>query len=177
MSRSGGRMLLSNQREMQVSHFRTWILVAVPLGAILCQVYLPLFFQFLSYLELPLLVVAYFGLMKRDPIRGLLLGAAVGLVQDSLSKNPLGMFGIVKTLVGYFAASIGIRLDVDHPAIRLVMAYFFFVFHQFFYWMLARALLRQSLPFDLWRTLFFGLFNAAVASVLYHFLDRLREKA
>ena len=170
-------MLLSSQREMQVSHFRAWVLVAVPLIAILFQVYLPLFFNFLGYLELPLLVVAYFGLMKRNPIRGLLMGAAVGLVQDSLSKNPLGTFGIVKTLVGYFAASIGIRLDVDHPLIRVGLAYFFFVFHQFLYWVLARALLRQQMPFDVARTLLFGLLNAAVAWVLYHFLDKLREQA
>jgi rod shape-determining protein MreD len=40
-----------------------------------------------------------------------MIGALVGLAQDSLSKNPLGMFGIVKTLVGYFAASVGVRLD------------------------------------------------------------------
>jgi len=67
----------------------------------------PLFFQFLGFLELPLLVVVYFALMRRNQVSGLLIGAIVGLAQDSLSKNPLGMFGIVNTLVGYFASSIG----------------------------------------------------------------------
>src|SRR5205085_1900978 len=140
MTHSGDRLLLGNQRESQVSRFRTWVMLCIPLAAILFQVYIPLFFQFLAYLELPLLVTIYFALMRRSPLGGLLVGAVVGLAQDSLSKNPLGMFGIVKTLVGYFAASIGLRLDVEHPLMRLILAFFFFFFHQFFYWVLSRAL-------------------------------------
>jgi rod shape-determining protein MreD len=170
----GDRLLLGNQRESQISKFRIWVLLAVPLAAILFQVYIPLFFQFLSFLELPLLVTIYFALMRRSPIGGLLVGMLVGLAQDSLSKNPLGMFGIVKTLVGYFAASVGLRFDVDHPAIRIVLAYFFFFFHQFFYWVLSRALLAQQVSFDVERTLFLGLLNAFVGVTLFHLLDKLR---
>jgi rod shape-determining protein MreD len=171
----GDRLLLGNQRESQISRFRIWVLLAVPLAAILFQVYIPLFFQFLSFLELPLLVTIYFALMRRSPVGGLLVGMLVGLAQDSLSKNPLGMFGIVKTLVGYFAASVGLRFDVDHPLVRLVLAYFFFFFfHQFFYWVLSRALLAQQVTFDVRRTMFIGLLNALVGVSLFHFLDKLR---
>jgi rod shape-determining protein MreD len=170
----GDRLLLGNQRESQISRFRIWVLLAVPLAAILFQVYIPMFFQFLSYLELPLLVTIYFALMRRSPVGGLFVGMLVGLAQDSLSKNPLGMFGIVKTLVGYFAASVGLRFDVDHPLVRLVLAYFFFFFHQFFYWVLSRALLAQQVTFDIQRTLFLGLLNAVVGVSLFHFLDKLR---
>jgi rod shape-determining protein MreD len=105
------------------------------------------------------------------------VGAAVGLAQDSLSKNPLGMFGIVNTLVGYFAASVGMRIDVDHGVIRLMLAFFFYLFHQFFYWVMARALLGQQLAFEWQRTLILGLLNAIVGVALFHFLDRLRESA
>lgn len=171
---NGDRLLLGSQRESQISRFRAWALIAVPLAAILFQVYIPLFFQFLSFLELPLLVTIYFALMRRSPIAGLFVGMLVGLAQDSLSKNPLGMFGIVKTLVGYFAASVGMRFDVDHPFVRLVLAFFFFFFHQFFYWVLTRALLAQQIAFDVQRTLFLGLLNAVVAVSLFHFLDKLR---
>lgn len=170
----GDRLLLDNQRDSQISRFRPWMLLAVPLAAILFQVYIPLFFQFLGFLELPLLVTIYFALMRRSQIGGLLAGMLVGLAQDSLSKNPLGMFGIVKTLVGYFAASVGLRLDVDHPLVRMVLAYFFFFFHQFFYWVLSRALLAQQVPFDIQRTLFLGLLNAFVGVAVFHFLDKLR---
>jgi rod shape-determining protein MreD len=177
MSYSGGRILLNSQGESQVSRFRVWVLLAVPLAAILFQVYVPLFFQFLGFLEMPLLVVVYFALMRRSQIHGLLVGALVGLAQDSLSKNPLGMFGIVKTLVGYFAASVGVRFDVDNSLIRLLLAFFFFVFHQFFYWVMARALLSQQVAFELQKTLLVGLLNAIVGVSLFHFLDKLRETA
>jgi len=176
MSYSGSeRILLNSQREGQVSRFSPWVMLLVPLAAILFQVYVPLFFQFLGYLEMPLLVVVYFALTRRSQIGGLLIGAVVGLAQDSLSKAPLGMFGIVKTLVGYFAASVGVRLDVDNGLMRLFLAYFFYVFHQFFYWVMARSLLAQQVAFDLQRTLIVGLLNAFVAVALFHFLDKLRE--
>lgn len=170
------RLMLSNQRESEISHFRGWVLFFVPLAAILFQVYVPLFFEFLAYLELPLLVVVYFALMRRAPAGGLILGALVGLAQDSLSRNPLGMFGIVKTLVGYFAASVGMRLDVDHSFIRFALGFFFFVFHQFFYWVLARGLLGVQVSFELQRTLVLGLLNAIVAVSLFRFLDKLKER-
>src|SRR5579872_6487249 len=168
MSYSGSeRILLSSQREGQVSRFSPWVMLLVPLAAILFQVYIPLFFQFLGYLEMPLLVVTYFALMRRSPIRGLLIGAVVGLAQDSLSHQPLGMFGIVKTLVGYFAASVSQRFDVERPLVRLVLGFFFFFFHQFFYWVLSRALLDEALSFDPQQTLVLAALNAAVAVPLY----------
>jgi rod shape-determining protein MreD len=168
------RVFIGSQRE---SHFRAWILVAVPLAAILFQVYVPLFFQFLAYLELPLMVTVYFALVRRSPTGGLLVGAVIGLAQDSLSKNPLGMFGITKTLVGYVAASIGLRLDVEHPFMRLILGFFFFVLHQFIFWVLTRGLLGQQVNFEAQRTLVLGLLNAIVAVSLFHFLDKLKMRA
>jgi len=177
MSYSDDRILLNSQREGQVSRFRAWVMFAVPLAAILFQVYIPMFFPFVGFLEMPLLVVIYFAIMRRSQISGLAIGAVVGLAQDSLSRRtPLGMFGIVKTLVGYFAASVGVRLDVDHSLLRLAMSFFFYVFHQFFYWVMARALLgQQQLVFEWGKTLALGALNAIVAVALYRFLDRLRE--
>ena len=70
---------------------------------------------------------------------------SIGLVQDSLSHQPIGMFGIVKTLVGYFAASVSQRFDVENPIVTLILSFFFYFFHQFFYWVLARALLGEAL--------------------------------
>jgi rod shape-determining protein MreD len=175
VSYSGGHILIGSQREGHVSQFPAWVMLVVPLASILFQVYVPLFFQFLSFLEMPLLVVVYFALMRRSQVGGLLVGALVGLAQDSLSKNPLGMLGIVNTLVGYFAASVGLRLDVDQPLIRLLLTFFFFVFHQLFYWLMVRALLGQQLVFEVQRTLVLGLLNAIVGISLYHFLDKLRK--
>lgn len=176
MSESGDRILVGNQRE-QVSRFRVPVLLAVPIAAILFQVYVPRFFVFLGYLELPLLVTIYFALMRRSQISGLFVGALIGLAQDSLSTKPLGMYGIVKTLVGYFAASVGLRIDVEHPLIRLMLTFFFYFFHQFLYWVLARGLLGEQMVFEAQRTLVLGVLNAIVGIAVFHFLDRLRERA
>jgi rod shape-determining protein MreD len=175
MNYSGDRILLGSQRESRISKFRPWVLFVVPLMAILFQVYVPRLFEFLAYLDMPLLVTVYFSLMRRSAVGGIFIGAFIGLAQDSLSKNPLGTYGIVKTLVGYFAASVGLRFDVDHSFIRLLLGFFFFFFHQFFSWVLARALLGQQVDFDFERTMVLGVLNAVVGLFLFHFLDRLRE--
>jgi rod shape-determining protein MreD len=169
------QILIGTARERGVARFRKWGVIAVPLAAILFQIYVPRFFEFLAYLEFPLLVTVYFALMRRNQLAGIFIGAGIGLVQDSLSHQPIGMFGLIKTLVGYFAASVGMRFDVDHIVIRFVLAFFFFVFHQFFYWVLGRALLGQALDFDIQQTVIIGLLNAAVGISLYHFLDKLKE--
>jgi len=176
MRYSEDHIVIHGHRETQISRFKGWVLFIVPLAAILFQVYIPLFFQFLAYLELPLIVTVYFALMRRSPIGGLFVGALIGLAQDSLSKNKLGMFGITKTIIGYVAASVGLRLDVDHPLIRLILVFLFFVFHKFIFWALSRGLLGQPMDFETQRTLVLALLNAIVAVSLFHFLDKLKER-
>ena len=161
-------------RKTGISKFNVVAMVGIPLAAILFQVYVPRFVTYLSYLELPLLVTVYFALMRRSPVAGVLFGAGIGLAQDSLSNNYLGMFGIVKTLVGYFAASVSQRFDVDSPMVRLVLGFFFFFFHQFFYWVLSRALLGEALDFEPQQTIVVAVLNAVVAVPLYHILDKLK---
>lgn len=173
MNQFSERLLSDAPRTARASRLRPLILI-VPLVAILFQVYVPRFFPFLSYLELPLLLTVHFALTRREPISSVFFGAAIGLVQDSLSYQPIGMFGIVKTLVGYFAASVGLRFDVANPVITFILGFFFYVFHQFFYWLLARALLGQIVPFDIQQTLIYGVLNAAVALPLFHLLDKLK---
>lgn len=162
------------RKKDRIARYKWAVIAGITLGAILFQVYVPRFIGYLSYLELPLLVTVYFALMRRSPTSGVLLGAAIGLAQDSLSANPLGMFGIVKTLCGYFAATVSQRFDVETPGARLLLAFFFFVFHQFFYWVLGRALLNQPLVLDIPQTLVQAVLNALVAVPLYHILDKLR---
>lgn len=177
MTEYGDLLTAAERRRSTVSRFRPAVLVLVPIAAVLFQVYVPLFFRYLGYLELPLLVVLYYAMMRRRPIAGLTYGAAIGLLQDSFSDQPIGMFGIVKTLVGYFGASAGIRFEVERDPPRLVLAFFFFFFHQFSYWVLARALLGHPLSFSVEQTILLGILNAIVAVPLFRLLDKLRERA
>jgi rod shape-determining protein MreD len=164
----------AGRKKDRISRFNTAVIIGIPLAAILFQVAVPRFFSYLSYLDLPLLVTIYFSLMRRSPIEGVLFGAGIGLAQDSLSRGYVGMYGIVKTLVGYFAASVSQRFDVENPWVRLVLGFFFCFFHQFFYWVLKRALLGETLDFDLAQTLVVGILNAVVAVPLFRTLDRLK---
>lgn len=164
----------SSRKKSRIAQFK-WITVAgIPLAAILYQVYVPRFFSPLAYLELPLLVTVYFALMRRSPVLGVLFGAGIGLTQDSLSSNPLGMFGIAKTLVGYLVAWASLRVDVDRSRVRLALAFLFFVFHQWCYWFIGSSLLGQPLTFGVLETLGLGVVNALVAVPLYHILDKLK---
>lgn len=161
-------------RKTEVSKYNWLIVIAVPLGAILFQVYVPRFLTYLAYLELPLLVTVYYSLARRSPVAGVIYGASVGLAQDSLSHHPLGMYGIVKTLVGYFAAFVSQRFDVRNHSVRAILAFFFYFFHQFFYWVLARALLGEPVDFDPAQTIVLAVLNAAVAPPLFLILDKLK---
>jgi len=161
-------------RKRGISRYSPAVIIVAPLVAILFTVYVPQLIPQLAYLALPLLVTVYFSLMKRSQVGGVFLGAAIGLVQDSLSHQPIGMFGIVKTLVGYFAASVSLRFDVGNVVIRFLLAFFFYFFHEFFYWVLARALLGQAIDFSARQTLILGTLNAVVAIPLFHILDKLR---
>jgi len=176
MPDNSDQRLIDNPRRGKISKFRVVWLILIPLASIAFQVNIPLFFRHLGYLELPLLVTVYFSLMQRNPVGGTLIGAVIGLLQDALANQPLGIFGMVKTLVGYFAASISIKIDVDNTTIRAGLSFFFFFFHQFFTWILVRALLGQAVDFDITQTLLFGLLNALVAIPLFLILDKLRER-
>lgn len=176
MTEFSDRLIGDVSPKSPISRFRPVVFILTPLAAILFQVYVPRFAGFLSFLDLPLLVTVYFALMRRSPIVGLFLGSGIGLTQDSLSHQPLGMFGIVKTLVGYFCATVSQRFDVENQAIRLILAFFFYFFHQFFYWVLLRALLGQPGDFDPRRELVLGLLNAAVALPFFRLLDKLRDR-
>ena len=110
MSQQRDLLSSSRRRNVEPSRFPISVLLSVPAAAILFQVYAPIFFQYLAYLELPLLATVYFSLMRRNPVVGLLYGAGIGLVQDTLSHHPIGMFGIVAGALA-FGEIIGISED------------------------------------------------------------------
>ena len=177
MNESSDHLLRSRRSsESLFSRFQVAGLVVLTLIAVISKFYLPRLIPSAVWLEVPLLLVIYFGLMRPDPVPALLFGAFVGISEDSLSPAnlPIGMYGITKTLVGYFAAAVSQRFNVGNSLIRLVLCFFFYCFHAFFYWVMRRALLNQVVPFDTQLTLLHGAFNIAVALPLYLILDRMK---
>lgn len=164
----------AGRKKDRISRFNAASIIGIPLAAIVIQVTVFRFLPYLSYLDLPLLVTIYFSMMRRSPVAGVLFGAGIGLAQDSLSRGYVGMYGIVKTLVGYFAGMVSQRFDVENSMVRLVLGFFFYFFHQFFYWVLKRALLGEKINLDLEQTLVVAVLNALVAVPLFRTLDKLK---
>jgi len=151
----------------------------VPLAvilALLLQAFFPVYFHWAGYLELPLLVTLYFALSKRNPSSGLLLGMVVGLLQDSLSRTPLGLYGIAKTMVGFVASSIGARIDVEHPISRFLLTIAFYLFHHAIFAVTSHFLLAQhGEAYFKMPLLIAALVNALIATGLFPLLDRFRR--
>lgn len=143
--------------------------------ALLLQASLPVYFPRASLLELPLLVTLYFGLSRRNPSSGLLLGMTVGLLQDAISRIPIGLYGIAKTLVGFGASSIGARLDVEHPLARALLTFAFFHVHQIVFASTRLLLLQERELFFSTELLIASLLNAALSVLLFPLLDKLRK--
>lgn len=143
--------------------------------ALLLQASLPIYFPRAALLDLPLLITLYFGLSRRNPSTGLLLGMAVGLLQDGISRTPIGLYGIAKTAVGFGASSIGARLDVEHPLARALLMFIFFHVHQIVFAATRRLLLQESEQFFSIELLIASLVNAALSVLLFPLLDKLRR--
>jgi rod shape-determining protein MreD len=168
----------SAETHIEVHKFRTGAIIIATALALFIQTAVPVYFSKAAILDLPLIITIYFGLSRRNPSTGLLLGAGIGLLQDSLSGPtvPLGLYGIAKTVIGYLASSIGARLDTEHPAARFALTGLFFFVHHAVVVLTRRVLLAQPEP---WFTVNFAIgaaVNAVIAVLLFMLLDRLRRQ-
>jgi len=71
-------------------------------------------------LDLVLIVVVYVALTT-GPVTGMVAGSVAGLAQDALSSGTLGIGGLAKTIVGFFAGVIGQQFIVTAAFPRFVM--------------------------------------------------------
>src|SRR6202045_4632051 len=165
------------ESHIEVHKFRGGAIVGATLLALMFQAFVPVYFAKAAMIDLPMLVTIYFGLSRRNPSTGLLLGMVIGILQDSLSGPtvPLGLYGIAKTIVGYLASSIGARLDTEHPAARFALTVFFFVVHQGAITLTRRLLLAEPEAWFTMRLAIAAGVNAVVAVFLFMLLDRLRR--
>lgn len=162
-------------QHMEVHRYYTGAVFIVVVLALALEALLPVYFRSAAILELPLLVTIYFGLSRRSPSAGLLLGMAIGLAQDSLGHTPFGMYGIAKTAVGFVASSFGSRIDVEHPLSRFLLTLVFFHLHNAVLVLIDRLLLGQHESYLEPKLMIASLVNSVVAVFLYALLDRLRK--
>jgi len=167
----------TSREQIEVYRFSWPVAILIPLLAIFLQAFLPLRFPFFSIFDLPLLIVIFFAMARRSQVAGLMTGAVIGILQDSLTHHPLGVYGIAKTVVGYGASSLGVKLDVESVGTRLLVTSGFYVVHQIIYFTIARLLVGLDLHWVWSRELIAAVDNAVVGVLLFTLMDRLKERA
>ena len=70
-----------------------------------------------------LVVVALHGL-EGSSLSALLVGLVVGLLQDTLTSKPFGLFGFADTIIGYVTARLAQRLVIQRPTGVLALVSF-----------------------------------------------------
>ena len=161
---------------MEEHRFHPLVLSLVPLLAIFFQAYLPLRFPSVGFLNVPVLVVIYFSVSRRSPIGGTLLGMIIGIIQDALTHLPLGVNGIIDCILGYLAASIGLRIDVDNPGTRLIMNFTFILLASILHVLILRRLLGIHEQWYGLHEVVRAVVNGLIGVVLFALLDRLRQR-
>jgi rod shape-determining protein MreD len=162
---------------IEVFRFSPIAAVLIPLLALFLQASLPLRFPFFNIFNLPLLVTIFFAVARRSPIAGTVTGCVIGLAQDSLtySHQPIGLFGISNSVVGYLASSIGVRVDVENPGSRLLMTFGFYLLNRGIYQM-VRNMAKQPIDFNWGHELGAALVNAVLAVGFFMLLDRYKQR-
>ena len=166
----------SSRAEIEVHRFTLSASIGIPLVALLLQAFVPLYVRRFDILDLPLLVTIFLAVARRSPVTGLLTGGVIGLLQDGLTHHPLGVYGIAKTVVGYAASSLGVRVDVESVLTRFLTTLGFYLLHTAVYFVVGRYLVRQPLEWEWGYLLVASLLNALVALPLFAFLDRFKHK-
>jgi rod shape-determining protein MreD len=110
-------------------------------------------------------------------VKGLFTGAIIGLMQDSLTHHPIGIYGIAKTVVGFGASSIGAKVDVENPGSRFLMTFGFYLLHQFVYFIVSRGMVGTPMWWQWSHILSAALLNSVLAVMLFMVLDRVKEPA
>ena len=149
--------------------------VAVALLTLAAQSLLPMYVKVAGLFDLPLLITVFLALTERNVPRGTLIGGAIGLAQDALTHGPIGVFGIIKTVIGYLAASVSLVIEVDYPGVRSVLAALFYLIHQLLYWTMQGVLLGADATLDPARTVVMSAAHAGVALLMFQLVDHLKR--
>ena len=103
-------------------------------------------------------------------------GATIGLLQDILTSQPIGVNGMAKSVIGYAAASLGSRIDVENSATRAVLTFGFSLLQSVLLYLIERRLLGIRGFHLMWlHELLRAAVNTAVAIPVFLLLDRTKH--
>ena len=162
--------------QVEVYRFSWPATVAFPLVAVVLQAFLPIWLPFVRVFDLPLLVTIGFATARRNPLAGLITGGLIGILQDALTHQPIGLYGISKTVVGFGASSLGIKVDVENPGTRFLLTLVFYVVHEVVYFLIARGMVGLHMEWSWKGELLSGIANAAFGILVFMVMDRVKQR-
>jgi rod shape-determining protein MreD len=168
-------LLAASRRETEAPTLPLAIVLLAPVLAIGLESFVPVHFAPFAILDLPLLLVIYFAIARRSPVTGIFAGATIGILQDAMTRQPLGVFGITNTVIGYLAGLVGNRIDTDNYIARLLFTFFFTLLHSFLYWLLVHLFLAEAVGWSWIHEPLRAAVNAVVAVLLFAVLDLTRR--
>src|SRR5215472_9882556 len=168
---------MTSREEIEVHRFSWPVSIGIPLLAIFVQVFVSKWLTFIKVFDLPLLVTIFFAVARRRPIPGTITGAIIGTVQDAFASPVIGLNGIAKTMIGYLASSLGVRIDVENPGSRFIMTFAFLLVHRIIYMTVNLGLVSANEPWFWGRTLVQAVANGVLSVILFAALDRLKRRA
>ena len=166
----------NSRRDLEVHRYPAPLYVAAPVIALVLQALLPRLVGRFAYFDLPLVVTIYFALGRRSPIQGMLMGGFLGIFEDALTHHAIGINGIAKTIAGYLAASVGIRIDVQNAAIRLLLNFALSLLCSAIVVFIHRVLLGLELHWNWLGMLFEAIGNSILALFVFPLLDRFQMR-
>jgi rod shape-determining protein MreD len=161
-------------RDIETRRYPILLYAMAPLAALVLQAWLPQVLGGHAWFDLPLVITVYFALGRRNPIQGTLMGGTMGLFEDALTHHAVGVNGIAKTVAGFLAASVGVRIDVENRTIRLAMIFLLSLLSSAIYFFVFRFLLGLELEWSWLTELFKAIGNSVIALAVFPLLDRLQ---
>ena len=126
------------------------LLAAIALAALVHFVGMSLWPGFGRTVDVFLVVVVLHGL-GGNSFSALVVGLIAGLLQDTLTSGPFGLFGFADTIVGYVTARLAQRLVIQRPTGVLAVVGFASALQQAVVVVLTLVLLPSpELPSPLW---------------------------
>jgi rod shape-determining protein MreD len=164
----------TSREQVEVYRFSWIVSIGLPLLMVGLQAYVPVRLHYFGVFDFGLLLTIFFAVSRRSQVSGTLTGAAIGMLQDGLTHSPFGLFGIAKTLVGYGASSIGIRIDVENPGSRFLLTFFFYGVHQAVFLAIQRELMGQQIHLNPGHEAGAAVANSLMAVFLFALLNRFK---
>jgi rod shape-determining protein MreD len=166
----------NSRRDLEVHRYPVPLYIAAPLIALVLQALLPRLMPRFAWFDLPLVITVYFALGRRSPIQGMFMGGILGIFEDALTHHAIGINGIAKTVAGYLAASVGVRIDVQNSTIRLLLNFVLSLLCSAIVVFIHRVLLGLELHWNWLGMLFEAIGNSVIALVIFPLMDRFQVR-